>query len=73
MDELNQSERGQEARAPALAKYFWLLWLCVGLAIGAGVGAAIGRIGAGVAIGTGAGVAAGLFFARRVRWDSKGE
>ena len=71
MHEMSQKERNQGDRAPALAFYLWVLSLSVGLAIGASIGAAIGRVGIGISVGAVAGVSAGLFFARRVRSNSK--
>ena len=67
MDQMNQEERNQEAGAPALAVYLWLLSLSVGLAIGAGIGAAIGRVALGVSLGVAAGVSVGFLMVQRVR------
>lgn len=73
VEEPDRKRSDQQTRAHVVAIYLWLLSLCVGLAVGVGIGAAIGRIGAGVAIGTTAGAAVGLFLARHVESDSKGD
>jgi len=72
MDEPNGISNDQESEE-SIARYLWLLSLCIGLAVGAGIGAAIGSIGAGIGLGMAVGVAVGLIFYQWVKRKDKGE